>query len=69
MPLPEGYGDIAALLDADTDEATTFKMPRRTVTTGRPIGDRRLENPGILPGKPLKPQKLGPKGKIGSVSV
>ena len=65
-PILERYGDVAAFLgaDADASEAAAFRKLRQSETTGRPIGeDGWLDALETATGRPLKPQKRGPKKK------
>jgi len=63
-PVLKRYGDFAAFLDQDRNEAEAFKMLRRSETTGRPLGgDMWVGKLEKLTARQLKPKKRGPKGK------
>ncbi len=63
-PVLERYGDFAAFLDQEDDDAAVFRMLRQSETTGRPLGsDQWIEKLEKLTGRKLKPQKRGPKSK------
>ncbi|MCP4391302.1 MAG: transposase, partial [Gammaproteobacteria bacterium] len=63
-PVLERYGDFAAFLDQEDDDAAVFRMLRQSETTGRPLGsDQWIEKLEKQTGRKLKPQKRGPKSK------
>ncbi|MEN8130676.1 MAG: hypothetical protein ABFS45_10885 [Pseudomonadota bacterium] len=63
-PVLERYGDFAAFLDQEDDDAAVFRRLRQSETTGRPLGsDQWIEKLEKLTGRKLKPQKRGPKRK------
>ena len=70
-PILERYGDFGEFLgaDADTLEAAAFRKLRQSETTGRPIGgDAWLDALETTTGRPLRPQKRGPKKKPDNAS-
>jgi putative transposase len=63
-PALERVGDFAAFLDEDFDEALTYAALRKAESVGRPVGSAEwLADMEARLGRPLAPQKRGPKPK------
>jgi REP-associated tyrosine transposase len=63
-PVLQRYGDFAAFLGHDTDDAVALTKLRQSETTGRPLGDDKwLERLEKQTSRQLKPQRRGPKKK------
>lgn len=65
-PALERVGDFAAFLGEPFDEALTYAALRKAESVGRPVGSPEwLADMEARLGRPLAPQKRGPKGKAG----
>ena len=63
-PALERVGDFAAFLGEPFDEALTYAALRKAESVGRPVGSPEwLADMEARLGRPLAPQKRGPKGK------
>ena len=63
-PALERVGDFAAFLGEPFDEALTYAALRKAESVGRPVGAPEwLADMEARLGRPLAPQKRGPKGK------
>jgi putative transposase len=63
-PALERVGDFAAFLGEDFDEALTYAALRKAESVGRPVGSAEwLADMEQRTGRPLAPQKRGPKPK------
>ena len=63
-PALERVGDFAAFLGEPIDEALTYAALRKAESVGRPVGSPEwLADMEARLGRPLAPQKRGPKGK------
>lgn len=63
-PALERVGDFGAFLGEDFDEALTYAALRKAESVGRPVGSPEwLADMEARLGRPLAPQKRGPKGK------
>lgn len=61
---PARAGDFAAFLGEDFDEALTYAALRKAESVGRPVGSSAwLADMEARIGRPLAPQKRGPKPK------
>lgn len=68
-PVLERYGRFEPFLGAAADDDRAWKQLRMSETSGRPLGDEAwLDALEARSGRILKPQKRGPKGKVGEVN-